>query len=114
MTALVEALGNFVNRYQGNKALVAEMRGWSCGICLETVDDLHCVCLGIEDGQVVTLGDASLPYALVIRSDLEVLLDVLEFRRDPNEPYLFGELTIQGAEDDFMRLDYMVTRLCER
>ena len=31
-----------------------------------------------------------------------------------NEPYLFGELSVMGAEADFVRLDYIVSRLCPR
>ena len=30
----------------------------------------------------------------------------------PNEPYLFGELTVRGPEADFVRLDYIATELC--
>jgi hypothetical protein len=46
---------------------------------------------------------------LLVKAEEATLLDILEFRRDQNEPFLFGELTIQGAEAYFLRLDYVVT-----
>lgn len=112
MTALADALARFVERYQADTDLVADMRGWSCGIRLETEDEGSSVYLDIAHGRVVRLGVEPLPYSLVVRAHLQILLDILEFRRDPNEPYLFGELTIQGPEDDFLRLDYVVARSC--
>lgn len=112
MTALADALARFVAHYQADTDLVADMGGWSCGIRLETHDEGSSVYLGIADGRAVRLGAEPVEYSLVIRADLQILLDILEFRRDPNEPYLFGDLTIQGSEEDFMRLDYLVTRLC--
>jgi hypothetical protein len=51
---------------------------------------------------------------LEISGDQQTLCDVLELRRDPNEPYLFGELVVRGPEADFLRLDYIASRLCAR
>jgi hypothetical protein len=49
---------------------------------------------------------------LVVSSDERTLCDVLDLRISPNEPYLFGELTVQGPEADFVRLDYIATEIC--
>ncbi len=68
--------------------------------------------LQIENGRVAKIGAELEEVDLVITSEKSVLLDILELRRDPNEPYMFGELTIQGPEDHFMRLDYVMTVLC--
>ena len=114
MSVLAQALQVFVESYHADDALVAEQSSWSCGISFEAQDSSESVYLDVEDGRVVHIGGTPSHRSLVIRSDLAVLLDILEFRRDPNEPYLFGELTVQGAEEDFMRLDYIVTRLCCR
>ena len=114
MTELMRALNGVIHRYRINESLYADMRGWYCTIRLETTDANDCVLLNIEDGQVSEIVEGpSLP-SLTVRSERQVLLDILQFRLDPNQPYLFGELTIQGNEDDFLRLDYVVTRLCER
>ena len=114
MTTLAQALQAFVDSYHACDKLVAEQSGWSCGICLEAQDSSDVVYLNVEDGRVVYIGTDASYRALVIRSEVAVLLDILEFRRDPNEPYLFGELTVQGTEEDFMRLDYIATKLCCR
>ena len=79
---------------------------------LQAVDVADSVYLEIVAGRVVHVGKTPVGASLTVRSALSVLMDILQFRRDPNEPYLFGELTVQGAEDDFMRLDYVMTRLC--
>lgn len=112
MTALIQALRAFVDRYHASNALVAEQSDWCCGICLESQNSPDVVHLAIESGRVVHFTKAVTGRSLIVRSELSVLVDILAFRRDPNEPYLFGELTVEGAEEDFMRLDYIVTRLC--
>lgn len=114
MTELMHALDGFISRYRINESLCADMRGWHCTICLETTDANDCVRLNIEDGQVSEIVEGPSSPRLTVRSERQILLDVLQFRLDPNQPYLFGELTIEGNEDDFLRLDYVVTRLCER
>jgi putative sterol carrier protein len=52
------------------------------------------------------------PATLVVSSDERTLCDVLRLQLSPNEPYLFGELTVQGPEADFVRLDYIAMELC--
>lgn len=114
MTALTQALSSFVDSYHACDWLVAEQSDWSCAICLESRDTPDLVRLEIESGRVVRFANAIIDRSLIVRSNLAVLVDILTFRLDPNEPYLFGELTVEGAEEDFMRLDYIVTRLCAR
>ena len=113
MTELMQALNGFISRYRIDEALCADMRGWHCTICLQTSDADDCLWLSIEDGRVSETVEGPSQPRLIVRSQRQVLLDILRFRLDPNEPYLFGELTIEGNEDDFLRLDYVVTRLCE-
>lgn len=112
MTPLPEALEKFVKAYHGNQNLVNEQAGWDCAIVLVASDSKESVALQIENGRVDKIGTELEEVDLVITSNHEVLLDILELRRDPNEPYMFGELTIQGPEDHFMRLDYVMTVLC--
>ena len=112
MTGLRQALRGFVESYHACDALVAEQSAWCCGIRLESQDSPDVAHLEIEAGRVVQIASAVSSCSLVVRSELAVLVDILTFRRDPNEAYLFVELTVEGAEEDFMRLDYIVTRLC--
>jgi putative sterol carrier protein len=52
---------------------------------------------------------------LVVTAPLQILLDILQLRLNPNQPYIFGELTVAGQEADFMRVDYVSEHaLCAR
>ena len=112
MTRLTQALHYFVGVYHANTDLVAEQSDWQCAIKLHTTDSQETLTLNLQGGRVVEMGSPLTEVDLLIQADTPTLLDILEFRRDPNEPYLFGELTIQGPEAHFLRLDYVVTQLC--
>jgi hypothetical protein len=109
---LGQALQRFVEAYQARPELVAEQRGWSPTIVLAASDTGARVTVVLEDGRVARVGGGEGAATLEVTADLEILCDVLMLRRDPNEPYLFGELSVVGAEADFVRLDYIVSRLC--
>ena len=110
---LGRALACFLAAYEAQPELVTEQRGWSPIIALAATDAQARVAVALADGRVAGVGQAD-QATLEIRGDLRTLCDVLELRRDPNEPYLFGELVVRGAEADFLRLDYIASRLCPR
>jgi hypothetical protein len=110
---LETALGTFLRAYEGQPALVAEQRGWSPVIALAALDTGARAAVALTDGRVAGVG-VTTPPTLEISGDQQVLCEVLELRRDPNEPYLFGELLVRGPEADFLRLDYIASRLCTR
>ncbi len=108
---LGSALRRFVDAYHASPALVAEQAGWSRTIRLVASDTRATLALRIDDGHVTDLASDE-EADVVITSDEATLCDILELRRGPNEPYVFGELTVRGPEADFFRLDYITTRLC--
>ena len=112
MSTLLQALEVFVRIYHARLDLLAEQQDWNCQLVLQAQDSDAAVGLRIASGRVQAIGLPEQNADLVVHADLALLLDILEFRRDPNEAYLFGELTVQGAESQFLRLDYVVTRLC--
>jgi hypothetical protein len=112
MSVLADAAAHFADHYHARRDLVAEQRGWDCVVLLEATDADERVAVRVADGRIADLGDGEGPAGLVIRADLRTLCDVLELRRGPNEPYLFGELTVRGDEADFVRLDYITEALC--
>jgi hypothetical protein len=112
MNPLEQALGCFLRAYQARPALVAEQRGWSPVIVLQATDADARAAVALADGQVTVAGDQT--PTLEISGELRTLCDILELRRDPNEPYLFGELVVRGPEADFLRLDYLASKLCAR
>src|SRR5436190_1294637 len=112
MSPLEQALGCFLRAYQAQPQLVAEQRGWSPVIALAATDTGARVAVALADGRVAGPVDMGAASTLEISGEQQILCDVLELRRDPNEPYLFGELVVRGPEADFLRLDYIASRLC--
>ena len=113
MSRLAAAAEHFVAAYHARAPLVAEQAGWRCVIGLRTTDG-HAVTVSVDDGRITGVAAEAGPADLVVTADADTLEDILHLRRSPNEPYLFGELTVQGPERDFVRLDYIATRLCPR
>jgi hypothetical protein len=109
---LVQALACFVDAYESRPELVAEQQGWSPIILLAANDAVARVAVSLRDGRIDQVADGAADATLEITGGIDTLCDVLTLRRDPNEPYLFGELSVMGAEADFVRLDYIVSRLC--
>lgn len=111
MSKLSVPLDRFVSLYHANHALVTGQSSWSCSIVLEADDSHERIGLRVERGRVVRVGDADDRPDLIVTAPSAVLVEILELRRDPSEPYMFGELTVQGEERHFTRLDYVVTSL---
>jgi hypothetical protein len=110
MSGLLQSLERFMEAYHARHDLVAEQRGWSPTIALVASDTGAAARARVDDGRIVAL-DEGAAGDVVIRADEATLRDVLELRRSANEPYVFGELVVEGAEADFLRLDYITTVL---
>lgn len=108
---LDEALAVFLDAYRARPVLVAQQAGWSPTIALRATDTGAGAGVRFTDGRAAPLEGAAAP-TLVVSADQRTLEGVLRLRLGPNEPYLFGELTVQGPEADFVRLDYIATELC--
>ncbi len=111
MSTLAEAAEQFRAAYHAREELVAEQADWNRTLALVANDTGDSVALQIVEGRIAgcskgTTGD------IVITSDARTLCEILELRQGPNTPYLFGELTVRGPEADFIRLDYVTSRLC--
>lgn len=119
--ALLRATERFIAAYLARAQLVAEQGAWSPRILLRTPHyggpvegGGQAVAVQLVRGQVASVEPQPphLDADVTVTAELGVLLDVLELRTRPNEPYLFGELTVEGPEADFLRLDYLVSSLC--
>jgi len=108
---LVNAMSRFARAYNRRPDLMAEQRGWICTIALVASDSSASVAVRLENGLITCISDQA-EADVVITSDEATLRDILELRRGPNEPYLFGDLTVRGRERDFLRLDYIAGVLC--
>jgi hypothetical protein len=111
VSPLGAALGRFAAMYHGRPELVGEQKGWTRTIALVATDTGAAARARIADGRIVSVEEGSTG-DVVIRAEEAILRDVLDLHRSPNEPYVFGELLVEGAEADFLRLDYIATVLC--
>lgn len=119
---LLGATERFVRAYSGRPQLVAEQSDWSVRILLRTPsyeapeDDAPAVAVQLVRGRVTGIEPQPqrLGTDVTVTAELGVLIDILDLRTSPNEPYLFGELVVDGPEPDFLRLDYLVSSLCQR
>src|SRR5262245_43503948 len=110
MTSLSASLSYFAAAYNARADLVAEQRGWSRTISLEAADTGETAAVRVADGRIIGVAPTA-GADLVITSDAATLCDILELRRGPADPYLFGELTVRGPEADLLRLDYVTEAL---
>jgi hypothetical protein len=118
--ALLRATERFAAAYSARPQLVAEQADWSPRILLRTpsyagpVDGGQAVAVQVVRGRIADIAQQPqrLDADVTVTAELGVLIDVLELRTSPNEPYLFGELAVDGPEADFLRLDYLVSSLC--
>lgn len=110
---LETALSVFLGAYVDRPDVVDRQQDWSPFIELRATDTGACAGVQFVDGRPVRMG-AGGRATLVVSSDERTLCEVLTLKLSPNEPYLFGELTVQGPEADFVRLDYIAAELCPR
>ena len=106
-----------VDLYHSRPELVSEQSGWTKTITLVSTDRGDAIAVRLVDGKIVSCEEAPHGGAsgdVIVSSDFATLADVLALKRSPNEPYVFGDLTVRGAEADFTRLDYLLTRLADR
>ena len=109
---LASAAEYFIGVYNAREDLIADQRGWTRTITIAASDTGESVTIRAIDGRLSeALGAAQTP-DVVITSDNATLCEVLALRMSPNEPYVFGELTVRGAEADFLRIDYIAACLC--
>ncbi|MBS1153699.1 MAG: hypothetical protein H6Q89_5397 [Myxococcaceae bacterium] len=111
-TELMRAAHRFRDAYHARADLVSEQGDWSRTIALVAMDTGDAVAVRIAAGRIVECLDRSTTGDVVITADAKTLCDILELRQSPNAPYLFGDLVVRGPEADFLRLDYLATRLC--
>lgn len=108
---LTQAALKFRDAYHARPDLLAEHGDWNRTLCLVAADTGESVVVRIIAGRIVDCTEGAAG-EVVITSDAKTLREILELRRGPNEPYLFGDLVVRGPEADFLRLDYLTTRLC--
>ena len=105
--SLLTAARAFCAAYHARSGLAQGFAGWTKTIALVASDSGAAVAVHIADGQLVACVEGEAAGDVVITSDEQTLREILELKRGPNEPYLFGDLLVRGPEEDFLRLDYI-------
>lgn len=117
---IAEAALKFRDRYHAREDLVAENSDWSPTIALVATDTGESLVMTLKAGRVTSAAPldpargTERPSAptLIVSAVAQVLRDILDLKLGPNDPYLFGDLVVRGPEADFLRLDYLASRLC--
>ena len=109
---LMAAAEEFVAIYHADAKLCTDQADWDCVVRLQASDAPQRVTIVVRNGRVRALSAGTDTADLIVTAPLEILLDILELRLNPNLPYIFGELTVAGQETDFMRVDFVVSTLC--
>lgn len=119
LPSLRRATERFLAAYHASPQLLVDHADWSVNILLRTSVEgasSDAVGIAVERGRGFLLDEPPDRSAadIAVTAELPILLAILDRRMSPNEPYLFGELLVDGREADFLRLDYLVSSLCPR
>lgn len=104
---IVASLIAFEEGYNKNKKLKIMNRDWNRVILIKASDVSSEHTLVLKDGELSVNGRVAEQPDLVVTSDSETLADLFYGDITPTEPYMNGTLTIQGTEDDIVRLDFI-------
>lgn len=102
---LRDALETFARRINEDARMRKMVADWERTIALEASEGGGGG-LRVRAGEV-TVVDAPDAPDVVLRASGQVLADVFRGAVSPTEPYLDGTLTVQGSQEDVLRLDFL-------
>ncbi|MHB8439041.1 MAG: SCP2 sterol-binding domain-containing protein [Acidimicrobiales bacterium] len=105
---VVEAYAQWRTRCNENERLRRMLRGWNRVVHLKATDTGDGFTVGVHDQLLVELvqGLAGEP-DLVVTATSEDFADMFWGDLNPSEKYMSGEIVLNGAQEDVMRLDAM-------
>jgi len=107
---IVDALGDYAARCNGNAKLRRMLQGWSRVIHFRAQDTGDAFTVRIDDGEIVrTEAGAAGEADLVVSAASEDLCDMFWGDLNPAQKYLNGEIAVRGAAADVMRIDAMAS-----
>ncbi len=103
---LAEALADYTENCNGNARLRKMQRDWSRTLHFLCVDTGAAFSMEVERGEILATpqGHVGAP-DIVVTSDSETFCDMFWGDLNPVQKYLRGEITVQGSQEDVMRLD---------
>lgn len=103
---LLESLDAFARRFNENDRLRQMNRDWNRTIAIDVQGVPNCA-LVIEDGHMRVLPEVPQARDIALRAAEPVLVGIFGGELGPTEPYLDGRLTVQGSQEDVLRLDFL-------
>ncbi len=110
---LTDSLQSFAESCNENARLMAMIKDWNRVMHIRASDLSADAGLVTQGGTVTALPDAPAAADLVLESTAEILTQIFYGELSPNDPYNAGTLRIQGAEEDIVRLDFVIAMLWE-
>lgn len=103
---LAEALADYTESCNGNPRLRKMQRDWSRTLHFLCADTGTAFSMEVERGEILATprGHVGTP-DIVVTSDSETFCDMFWGDLNPVQKYLRGEITVQGSQEDVMRLD---------
>lgn len=111
--SLPEILNEFAKRLRGHERLSAMNRDWQRRIAIVPTDDAP-MCSLFVAGVDVSLADYHEDECdIILYAPSVVLKQIFAGELSPTEPYMSGDLRVQGSQEDMMRLDFVTLILWE-
>lgn len=104
---LREALDDYVGQARSNERVQRSLKSWNCVIYIEATDINAAYTMTIENG-AATVADGAAPSPdLIVKGSSEDLTNIFWCDENPASNYMQGAVTIQGAQENTMKLDAM-------
>jgi len=103
---MLEAFAEWRTRSNDNPRLTKMVKGWDRVIHFTTTDTAQGYTMVVEDQQLsgLAVGHIGQPDVIVTGSS-EDFCDMFWGDLNPSEKYMSGEITLQGSQQDVMRID---------
>ena len=105
---VLEGLADYQQRCNANPALRKMLRRWSQVCQFRATDTGDVFTVRIEAGEIVeAVAGAPVEPGLVISAVSEDLADMFWGDLNPAQKYMTGEISVQGSQEDVLRVDAM-------
>jgi putative sterol carrier protein len=103
---LAEALADYTLSCNGNERLRKMQRDWSRTLHFICSDSETIFSMEVQKGEILSTpeGHVGVP-DIVVTADSETFCDMFWGDLNPVAKYLRGEITVNGSQEDVMRLD---------
>jgi putative sterol carrier protein len=103
---LVEAYAEWRSRSNANPRLTRMVKGWDRVIHFRVVDIGEGLTMRVQDQQLSELDlDPVEEWDVLVTGSSEDFCDMFWGDLNPSEKYMSGEITLQGSQQDVMRID---------